>query len=318
MNPNRALIVWAAGTAVVLGAFLVFVLGGWPGAADGCLASTPNGCFCEAFDPADVAAGAAGVRQPVNTWFNLYALITSRVVALAVSSDRRKLAGPPPNLMKSATLVPDLLVFAILFLGLGSMWFHASLTAWGGIVDRLSMYLYAAFLPFYSIRRMWNSASFFWIGWLATVILLTALGSVIPSVVAILLLVVAYVIVEVVIWVRTGAVMQGRAKTRTLWLLAIASIGVATLFWALSQTGRPLCHPTSLFQPHGMIWHPLAGVMALLLYFYWREAVDPVDPVDRGSEPAGAVDPVDPGSEPAGAVDPVDPGSEPAGAVDPV
>ena len=276
MNPNRALIVWGGGAAVVLGAFLVFVAGGWPGAADGCLASTPDGCFCEAFDPAEVTAGAAGVRQPVNTWFNLYALITSLIVALMVSSDRRRLAGPPPNLMKSATLVPDLLLFTILVLGLGSMWFHASLTAWGGIVDRLSMYLYAAFLPFYSIRRLWCSATFFWIAWLATVILLTALGSVLPSVAAIVILVVAYAIVEVVIWIRTGAVMQGRPKTRTLWLLAVASIAIATLFWALSQTGRPLCNPGSVFQPHGMIWHPLAGVMAVLLYCYWREAVDPV------------------------------------------
>jgi len=50
----------------------------------------------------------------------------------------------------------------------------------------------------------------------------------------------------------------------------IEAIILATIFWVLSQTGKPLCNRDSLFQPHGMLWHPLAGVMAVLLYFYWR------------------------------------------------
>jgi hypothetical protein len=32
-----------------------------------------------------------------------------------------------------------------------------------------------------------------------------------------------------------------------------------------------MCDPNAFFQPHGMLWHPLAGAMAVLLYFYWRE-----------------------------------------------
>lgn len=277
MTPSRGLYVWAIGAIVVLGAFLVFATTGWPGAADGCLAQSPDTCFCEAVDAAAVFAHAPGVRQGVNTWFNLYALITSLVVALTVTKDRRALgAGTPPNLMRSATAMPDVLIFATLFLGLGSMWFHASITSWGGVVDGLSMYLFTAFLPFYSIRRIWNSAVFFWIGYPVTILLFTLLHHTLPSVVNIGILVAAYAVVEVVIWVRTKAVMQGRPKTRALWLSAIAAILIATVFWALSQTGRPLCQPASVFQAHGMIWHPLAGVMAVLLYFYWREAADPV------------------------------------------
>jgi hypothetical protein len=55
-----------------------------------------------------------------------------------------------------------------------------------------------------------------------------------------------------------------------LWWLAVACIGLATFFWVSSQTGRYMCDPHSKFQPHGLLWHPLAGAMALLLYFYWR------------------------------------------------
>ncbi len=275
MNVFRGFFVWGAGIVVILGVFLIFVAAGWPGAPDGCISETPNTCFCEAFNLADVTAGAPGVRQPINTWFNLYSILSSLIVALFVYLDRRQFrSGGAPNLIRSGSAVPDLYIFAVLFLGLGSMWFHASLKAWGGLVDGSSMYVYAAFLTFYSIRRFWNSAWFFWIGYAATVVLFTILHTLLPSVVNILILVAAYLAVEIYIWVRTGKVMQGKPLTRALWLLAVAAILLATFFWAASQTGNFMCDPNSSFQPHGLLWHPLAGVMAVLLYFYWREASD--------------------------------------------
>ena len=154
------------------------------------------------------------------------------------------------------------------------MWFHGSLTEWGGVLDGMSMYVFTAFLAFYSIRRLWDSALFFWIGYLVTVALFTFLHTMLPSVINIIILVVAYLAVEVYIWIRKGQVMQGRLLTITLWVLAVVAILTATFFWVASQTGNFLCNPHSLFQPHGILWHPLAGVMAVLLYFYWREADD--------------------------------------------
>jgi hypothetical protein len=273
----RGFIFLGVGAVVVMVPFLIFVLAGWPGEPNSCLSETPDTCFCELIDRAAVTSGAPGVRQPVNTWFNLYALLTAGLVALIVTLDRRRAsAGAPSNLMRSDTLMPDVYIFAVLFLGLGSMWFHASITQWGGVFDGLSMYIYAAFLIFYSIRRFWNNAMFFWIGYLVTIAGFTSLHNRIPSVVLIGILVVAYLAIEVVIWVRTGKVMQGKLLTVVLWVGAVIAILLATLFWALSQTGGSMCTPTSSFQPHGLLWHPLAGVMAVLLYFYWREADDPV------------------------------------------
>jgi hypothetical protein len=106
----------------------------------------------------------------------------------------------------------------------------------------------------------------------------------IPSFSLILMLVVAYVIVEVVIWIRTGTVMNrasGGQLTVVLWVSAVVAILLATFFWKLSQTDGLLCWPTSAFQPHGLLWHPLAGLMAVLLYFYWREADDPSAATDK-------------------------------------
>lgn len=281
MSKGRGFIVWGVSIFVILGAFLIFVAAGWPGKADDCLDPTsdePDSCFCEAFDRSKVESNAPGVRQPVNTWSNLYSILTSFIVALVVFLDRRKgsSSNGASNLMRSNTAVPDLYIFAVLFLGLGSMWFHASLTAWGSIFDGFSMYVFTAFLVFYSVRRFWNSAWFFWVGYLGTVALFTSLHKVLPSFVNILILVAAYLSIEIYIWKRSGKIMQGKPGTIVLWLLAVVAILSGTFFWIVSQTGGFMCDPHSLFQPHGMLWHPLAGIMAVLLYFYWRAADDPV------------------------------------------
>ncbi|MDW3648743.1 MAG: hypothetical protein R8P61_16870 [Bacteroidia bacterium] len=275
MTIYRGFIIWIVAIALILGAFLLFVQLGWPGQASDCIYKSPNGCFCESFDIAEVSSGAPGVRQPVNTWFNLYSLLSSFIVAFYVYADRRDLAGsPPPNQMRSHSWLPELYIFAVLFLGLGSMWFHASLTQWGNFIDGVSMYVFAAFLASYSLRRIWESDTAFWIIYSLSLVLFSILHLFIPSFINILILVVAYFGVEIYIWLHTGKVMQGKSKTIWLWSLSIFSILVATFFWWASHSGNFLCDPDSFFQPHGLIWHPLAGVSAVLLYFYWRDAED--------------------------------------------
>jgi len=263
--------VWGIGSIVILGLFFNFVLNGWPGSVNACTLNTPDTCYCETFDMTAVTAGSPGVRQMVNTWSNLYALFTSLLIALFVFFDRRALSPTAtPNLMRSTTFIPDLYVFIVLFLGLGSMFYHGSLTEWGGIFDGLSMYLFAAFLVFYSIRRLWNSAVFFWLGYLSTVAVATSLHTPTTSFMLILTLTAIYLAIELYIWNRTGRVMMGTWRGAILWLSALASILMAVYFWHHSKTGGVLCDPTSLFQPHGLLWHPLAGLTAVLLYFYWR------------------------------------------------
>lgn len=276
MTKYRGFFVWGLGALLVLGIFLGFVKNGWGKDPNDCIDTTPNGCFCEEFNRADVLAGAPGVRQPVNTWSNLYSIGTAFLVALFVWCDRKKLgSGTPENLMRSNTLMPDLYIFCVLYLGLGSMWFHASITKWGSVMDGMSMYIYASFLVWYTWRRFWNCSIMFWVGYPVTVLCFTLMHNRIPSEALIGILIGLYVIAEVAIWIRTRKVMQGKDLTKVLWVSAVVAIGMATVFQITSRTGGLLCWPKSAFQPHGLLWHPLAGVMALLLYFYWREADDP-------------------------------------------
>ncbi len=279
MEKFKAIAVWGFGLIIILGAFMIFVDVGWPGKPDDCINDIPDTCYCEEFKKDDVLKGRPGVRQPVNTWFNLYSLLTALIVAGMLTRDR-KLKNPEEvrNIISSSSWIADLYVFGVLFLGLGSMWFHASLTHWGGLLDGMSMYVYASFLVFYTLRRFFDSDTVFWLGYLCSVLFFTLLHCFgVPSFVSLGILVTAYMTLEIYIWVRTGKIMQGKTAPILYWVFALLSFGTATFFQISSQTGNFLCDPKSSFQPHGLLWHPLAGVMAVLLYFFWREADDVKD-----------------------------------------
>ena len=85
----------------------------------------------------------------------------------------------------------------------------------------------------------------------------------------------AYVLIEIfyarfVFFPATGWVW----KPFFLWFGGLAAFGFAALSRALATTPTdPWCSPHSFFQPHGLLWHTFAGVMALCIYFYWREDI---------------------------------------------
>lgn len=273
----RGFIVWGISIIFIMGSFLFFVENGWPGEPDLCTSTKPNTCFCEEFELSDIEQNLPGVRQPINTWSNLYALFTSFIVAFFVYLDRKKYRNTNfQNSIRSKNLIPDLYIFAVLFLGLGSIWFHGSLTKWGHWIDGLSMYLFVSFILFYTVHRVWKSHWIFWIGFLGSTALFSSLHFFLSSLINIITLVSAYLIVEFYIWIRSGVVLQGKKETKRTWCLAILMISIATFFWAASQTGNFLCIPSSVYQGHGLVWHPLAGVMAVLLYFFWRSEDKPI------------------------------------------
>lgn len=267
---QRSLIVWGTSLIFVMGAFLLFAYGiGWPTTPDQCVA---HGCYCEHFELADVLGGATGVRQPVNTWSNLYAIGTSLFVAWIMARDRRKTAGA--NVISSADPIADLYVFVVLFLGLGSMWMHGSIAREVSWIDGLSMYTFTVYLIFYTLNRALvrthiSAAArrrIFWIGYPLTSAAFAAVAAAgVDSVILIGITVIVYFVLEF----GFAGLIADRAARR-YWGIGIAAIATATFFWTLSQTGGPLCDPLSWFQPHGLLWHILAGVTAVMLYLYWR------------------------------------------------
>ena len=283
----RPWIVWIVGTFVLLGLFWLFAYGtGWPPALDSCVKDMS--CYCEWFDLDKLRAAEAsgtwwkGVQQPVNTYSNLYAVVSAGYVACRMWRDRK--AGTNSNVIMSNWWMGDVWVFCVLFLGLGSMWFHGSISSWVSWFDGFSMYVFTGFLVFYTLDRGFirhgvsceTRTRVFWTGYLMSVLLFTMIGALgLKSEILIGTMVGAYVLIEIfyarfVFFPATGWVW----KPFFLWFGGLAAFGFAALSRALATTPTdPWCSPHSFFQPHGLLWHTFAGVMALCIYFYWREDI---------------------------------------------
>jgi hypothetical protein len=174
--------------------------------------------------------------------------------------------------MRSTHFYPLLYLGVVIFLGLGSMWFHASLVQWGGVFDNLSMYTFANFLWLYTLVRMTDNDLVFYIGYPTSVVAFTILNALgIPGFVIVAVVAAVYFILELCIAIWMPRVRASWDAALPLYLPACLSFLTATIIWKLSQTGGLLCKPNWVFQWHG-VWHWGAGATAMLLYFYWRKA----------------------------------------------
>src|ERR1044072_386898 len=139
---------------VLLLMFFICAAMGWPGDPDTCITQAqlknPNAvntsCYCEPFKVQDVVKHEPGFRQPFNTFSNLYVLGTCAFLVFVTYKQRvRREANrihtdtPDENRFRNGIAYPIFYILAAIFLGLGSMWFHASIVGWGGKFDQMSM-----------------------------------------------------------------------------------------------------------------------------------------------------------------------------------
>lgn len=280
-NTVRPWAFYVLSIVLVLGAFLLFVKFGWPGEKNHCLENGETACFCERVDITKVEANEGGVRQPANTWSNLYAVFTSLVVAFGLWRDRRLLgSGSATNVMKSRHHIADVYIFAVLFLGFGSMWFHASMTQWGGRFDGMSMYVFVGYMVSYTLYRIVPLTWLFWLTYIGLVTVFTSLHNHVSSVILIAINVGIYIVLESIILIWRLVDYLGKRWTPgndwylpiIWWLSALTCFGLAFMFWKWGVIEHEFCNPDSAFQWHGM-WHVFAGFMAVFLYYYWRRVL---------------------------------------------
>jgi hypothetical protein len=278
--------------------FLCFVAVGWPGHWDRCLDNDTvkpslkgNTCYCEPFQLKDVVHNEPGVRQPFNTWSNLYVLATIPILVYFVwrqRRDREESRRPvtDSNRFRIFNFYPIFYIQVAAFLGLGSMWFHASIVGWGGMFDQMSMYTLIDFILCYSLLRWLNNPLWFLIGYPVgfVIFFIIALISVmvvdIPSVIVIVIAMILYGPIEIYLWWRD----DNRKSVNFLgywiyWLIGLSAFILAVVLRGRSDTGGSLCIDCAhVFQYHGL-WHVLCGIMAVMLYFHWKNA--PPYEVDR-------------------------------------
>ena len=153
-----------------------------------------------------------------------------------------------------------------IFVGLGSVLLHATLTLWGQFFDVMGMYLVSGFMLVSAVTR-WRNLSVRQ----AVSLYLVVVGG---------LLVVLYLVPEVrrslfaVVLIAAIALELVFARPRrpgvkvSYYLLGIVTKAVAFSIWNLDQHGI-VCAPTSLFQGHA-VWHLLGAVSLWFTFSYYR------------------------------------------------
>ena len=217
---------------------------GWPRAT--CL---PDHCFCEA-----IAAGP--VAQPANSWSSLAFVLAGLLIAHWPG-----LAGAgSPNRMTRDPVYRQLFGYALVATGLGSFFYHASLTFAGQVADMTGMYFVITFALLYCMTALSSAAA------VTTFVLgnaaLMAFQVNFPD----LRRYVFAVLVISVLWLEHR---RRSANRKWLWRGA-AALTLGFVFWVLDIT-RVICEPTSIVQGHAA-WHSLGALAGWFLFrYYWSE-----------------------------------------------
>ena len=212
------------------------------------------------------APRAAGWAQPSNTYSNLgYVLAGLLVLGWAGS---QPLLPNGANLMRRQQAYALVFGLAIVAIGLGSLFFHGTLTFAGQFTDLLGMYLLSNLLLVYNLARLFGlkGAAFagLYIG------LTAALGGLMLAAPETRRYTFAAGIAGALI--LEGVLrLRRRPKMEPAWLLAaLAVFGLAYGIWTLDLSGA-WCDPTSWLQGHAL-WHLLGALSAGLAFiYYWRE-----------------------------------------------
>ncbi len=229
----------------------------------------PDACFCEA-----VHDGA--VRQPANTWSS-YAFV---LVGLLIISQARRDVDRESG-ARASNPVTQQLVYGLIYggslviIGLGSAFYHASLSLAGQFFDVTGMYLLASFILLYNVARRYPlGQAVIAVAYVALNAALIYLLLEFPALRRYLFaaLIAAALGLEYLARKRSNLVIEGRYIRAALLLLVTAFI-----IWVLDIT-KLLCSPESWLQGHA-VWHVMGALAAGLLYLYYRSE-------DGGREPA--------------------------------
>jgi hypothetical protein len=283
-----------AGALLLLSWLYLFAALGWPGQLDE--AATPArdapASDVTQFESRSVSKYVYGetvdweaaIRQPVCTWSNLGAIVAGLALVLLIETRGRAGGNLAANPMRAPSFQSILYSYLVVFLGSGSMYFHASITRWGGIVDNLSMNLYVSFILIYQVARL---AGF-------------ELETAQSRAIALALLVVANGLFALAIWwwsvslpifgvmVAGAVVLESVRVLRSVarpaagvhfawwWFVAgLVVFAIAFLIWKLSQSRSSfLWAPDAPMNGHGA-WHLLSAVAAVLFFVHFRSETRP-------------------------------------------
>jgi hypothetical protein len=249
------------GLIVTGGSMVVFfALGrrGWTGKLDDCVEGGVDICYCEKLRP-------GMVKQPSNTWSNLAFVLVGLLILIHAGGAQAEGQNP-------MTTIPFYSIgfgIVIITVGLGSIFFHGSMTSWGNLLDNLGMYWFLSFALLYDLFRLFNASN---VGVFIVIFLFFNVfvgilrglneGSekyVFPT------LLVSLIVIEFLFALGVIGV-AGVERSFSFWFAAeLGALILAVVIWRFSRTDEPLCNPDWPIQGHA-VWQVLAAVAGGFLY----------------------------------------------------
>jgi hypothetical protein len=219
---------------------------------------TSTRCFCE------LPRIGALIVQPANSWSSYgYAFAGFLMIRLARGQDWH--SGLPSFAAVTFGLTA-------IFVGLGSVLLHATLTLWGQFFDVLGMYFVSGFMLVSAVAK-WRKLSDrqsiqLYVG------VVIALGLILLAVPEVRRSLYAVVLVSAIIFELSFARPLRPGVRIGFYASGILAKAVAFTVWNLDQRGT-LCAPGSLVQGHA-IWHLLGATALWLTFLYYRSEQQPM------------------------------------------
>jgi len=204
-------------------------------------------CYCEAIQPGAVA-------QPVNAWSSL-AFALAGLLVLA--------RNPGASTFSRKAGYRITFGVALVVIGLGCAFYHASLTFAGQFFDVMGIYLVISFAALFALARPgWLPEGAFPPVYLATNLMLAGALLWLPGVRREVFATLVVITLALEAWS-----LRRSPRPASYFMGAMVTLAVGFMLWILDTDGL-LCNPNSIFQGEAA-WHILGALAAWLLYCYY-------------------------------------------------
>lgn len=214
--------------------------------------------------------------QTANTWSNLGFLIVGLFLVFVGIKDGKLKTENQANLLLKHPVFSIIIGVSILYLFVGSFFYHASVTYFFQMIDQTGMYAILLSFMAYNAFRIWSSRKnkageqkstlpiILFVLFVFDVLFLSLLWKIIDINILFTTLALSFIVFSIIHTKKTATEKFSKVLLYSAVIVYLSSMTI----WILDRKNI-FCDPDSLIQGHAL-WHLLNAVALLLIYFSYR------------------------------------------------